>query len=318
MSMKRLICLLVTILLVVELPLSLVYAASYTDFPMGWSARAMTAAVENGLLTGYEDGAIRPETNLTRAQVATIITRAFGAQTTADISAFSDVPADAWFAPYISKAVKMGALNGTSATTMDPDLPITREQVFTAVGRILVLSSDNASVLNKFNDAGTISSWAAPYMSALVERGYVNGDNFGNVNPKAYITREEFAQFMYNAIHTYITEPGTYDAPLEGITVIRVPNVIIQGVSATSDLVVGDGVGTGSITLKNVRIEKRLLARGGTIFVSNGTNGEGVVVNNVNGITQFMNYRTDPFFARLTENTKANFLSYSPSFCILP
>lgn len=314
MSMKRLICLLVTILLVVELPLSLVYAASYTDFPMGWSARAMTAAVENGLLTGYEDGAIRPETNLTRAQVATIITRAFGAQTTADISAFSDVPADAWFAPYISKAVKMGALNGTSATTMGPDLPITREQVFTAVGRILVLSSDNASVLNKFNDAGTISSWAAPYMSALVERGYVNGDNFGNVNPKAYITREEFAQFMYNAIRTYITEPGTYDAPLEGITVIRVPNVIIQGVSATSDLVVGDGVGTGSITLKNVRIEKRLLARGGTIFVSNGTNGEGVVVNNVNGITQFMNYRTDPFFARLTENTKANFLSYSPSF----
>lgn len=313
--LKRLTSLLVVVALMLSaVPMVFANTAAFSDFPTGWSAPAMSAAISNGLLTGFGDDTIRPGANLTRAEVATIITRAFGAQTTADVSAFADVPANAWFTPYIARAVKMGALNGMSATTMGPDLPITREQVFTAVGRILVLSNDNAAVLSKFNDADSISSWAVPYMSALVERGYVNGDNLGNVNPQAYITREEFAQFMYNTIRTYITQAGTYNASLEGITVIRTSGVRLNNLYVTSDLVVGDGAGAGEIVLSGVNIEKRLLARGGTITVSNSTNGEGVVVNNVNGVTQFMNYRTDLFFKSLTENTKANFLSYSPSF----
>lgn len=313
--LKRLTCLLVVAaLLISAMPMVFANTTTYSDFPTGWSAAAMSAALNNGLLTGFADGTIRPEENLTRAELATIITRAFGAKTTADISAFTDVPANAWFAPYIAQAVKMGALNGMSASTMGPDLPITREQVFTAVGRVLVLSSDDATVLNKFNDAASISSWAVPYMSALVARGYVNGDTLGNVNPQANITREEFAQFMYNAIRTYITQPGTYNAALEGITVVRVSGVKLVNLNASSDLVIGDGAGTGEVVLNGVNIEKRLLARGGTITVSNSQNGDGVVVNNVNGITPFMNYRTDTFFANLTENTVATFLSYSPSF----
>lgn len=315
-SMKRFMSILVvTALLLTSLPMAFASGAtSFTDFPTGWSAPAMEAAVANGLLTGFEDGTIRPGDPLTRAQVATIITRAFGAQTTADVSAFSDVPASAWFAPYIARAVKMGALNGTSATTMAPDVSITREQVFTAVARVLVLSSSDTSVLNKFNDAGSISSWAAPYMAALVQRGYINGDTYGNVNPQANITREEFAQFMYNAVRTYITKSGTYSANLEGITVIRVGGVTLNGLNATSDIVLGDGAGTGSVTMSNVTIEGRLLARGGTITLSGVKTGAGVVVNNMNGITMFLNYRNDPVFVGIVENTVAQFLSFSPSF----
>ena len=58
----------------------------FTDFPTNsWSTEAMTAAVENGLLVGTSETTIEPQKNLTRAEFAAIVTRAFGATKTAYI-----------------------------------------------------------------------------------------------------------------------------------------------------------------------------------------------------------------------------------------
>ena len=292
--------------------------SKFPDFPTGWSKEAMSAAVNNGLLNGYADGKIYPEAYLTRAEFAAIIVRAFGAKTKANISAYTDVLTDAWYYDDIAKAVKMGALNGKSASIMDPDAPITRQETFTAVARIFVLSDNDTSVLNKFIDRAKIASWAAEYMAALTKRGYVNGDPQGNSNPEDYISREEFAQFMHNAIRTYITKSGTYTGDFEGITVVRVEDVVLKNLKTTSDLIIGDGVGKGNITINGVTIEKRLLARGGTITVKNSKLGENVVVNNVNGTTYFKNYRTETFFKGIVENTKAQFLVRSSGSYVPP
>lgn len=306
---KRLIVLLLAVVMLCSMiPVAFAKTSQFADFPTGWSKAAMTAAVNNGLLNGFEDGKIHPEANLTRAQFAAIMARAFGAKTKADISNFRDVSAGAWYYDDIARAVKMGALNGQSATEMAPDSPITRQEVFTAFARILVLSDDGTTALNKFNDKGEIASWAINHMAALTERGYVNGDPEGNVNPGAFISREEFAQLMHNSIRTYITKPGVYTEDLEGITVIRVGDVTLKGLTNTSDLVIGDGVGEGKIILENVTIGKRLLVRGaGVVKVVKSTLGDFVVVNNVNGVTKFENYRSESFFKGIVENTKAEF-----------
>lgn len=309
-QLRRIIGLLLAVAMLTSMiPAAFADATSkYPDFPTGWSKQAMTAAVNNGLLNGYEDGKIHPEANLTRAQFAAIMVRAFGAKTKANISEFSDMSVSAWYYEDIAKAVKMGALNGQSATQMAPDSPITRQEVFTAYARILVLSDEDTTSLNKFNDKGEIASWAINHVAALTQRGYVNGDPEGNVNPSALISREEFAQLMHNSIRTYITKPGTYTDDLEGITVIRVGDVTLKGLNNSSDLVIGDGVGEGKIILENVTIGKRLLVRGaGVVKVVKSTLGDYVVVNNVNGVTKFDNYRSEEFFKDIVENTKAEF-----------
>ncbi len=308
--MKRALGLILAISMLVSL-VPVGFAASpadFSDFPTGWSREAMTAAVNNGLLYGFDNGEIRPRANLTRAEMAAVITRSFGAETKADISAFTDVSPSSWYYDSIAKAVKMGALQGASATEMLPENPITREELFTVFARVLVLSSPNVEVLNKFNDYNELSLWAKAHTIALVERGYVNGDNLGNLNPKAYITREEFAQIMHNAIRTYIFTSGTYTQDMEGITVIRTGDVTIKNLTNTSDLVVGDGAGKGNIYIENVNVGKRLLARGGTITLKNTVLGEKVVVNNVNGTTHFNNYRDEKVFDNIVENTTATFL----------
>ena len=50
------------------------------------------------------------------------------------------------------------------------------------------------------SDGAEVADWAKPYVSALAARGYINGDETGNLYPQAYITREEFAQIMHNII----------------------------------------------------------------------------------------------------------------------
>ena len=70
-------------------------ASDFADFPTDWSAEAMKAAVDNGLIFGRNNNEIVPYGFLTRAEMAAIINRAFGADKTAPISQYEDVsPSD--------------------------------------------------------------------------------------------------------------------------------------------------------------------------------------------------------------------------------
>ncbi|MBR6729215.1 MAG: S-layer homology domain-containing protein [Clostridia bacterium] len=319
---KRLITLLLAVCMLVSM-MPMVSGASisdFVDFPTGWSKPAMEAAVNNGLLSGVTQDEIRPQANLTRAEAATIIVRAFGASTRADVSAYTDMNPSAWYYDYIAKAVKMGAIKGKSATTMEPDTVITREEIFTILARIMVYTTGGTEALSKFADVADVCEWGAPYVAVMVEKGYVNGDDEGNLEPKDKITREEFAQVMYNMFKTYITTPGTYSGTLEGIVVVRTGNVTLKDITIKGDLVAADGVVFDQINLTNATINGRLLTRGGKFTLKNTTVSEGVVVNNVNGVTAFNNYRTESVFKGIIENTKATFLTkssvgggYSPS-----
>jgi len=206
--------------------------SDFSDMPNDWSTTALTAAVDNGLLTG-SDGKILPADNLTRAQMATIISRAFGATSKAPLDGFTDVPASAWYYEYMQKAVAMGVFAGDGSGLLTPENNITREQVFTVLARAFKLENGDASVLDKFTDKGDISSWATGFTAALVSNGYVNGSN-GRLNPKSNITRAEFAQIMYNMVKTYIDSPKTLTGTYRGNIVIRSSDVSVLS-NATID-----------------------------------------------------------------------------------
>ena len=86
--------------------------SDFSDFPNDWSTQAMTEAVENGLLGGVSDGVIAPSGLLTRAQMAAIINRAFGATETASLSGYTDVAQSDWYYTDMAMAVQMGTFVG--------------------------------------------------------------------------------------------------------------------------------------------------------------------------------------------------------------
>ena len=306
LQFKRIISMLLTIaMLLTMVPATFAASASdFTDFPTGWSKEAMAFSVDNGLLNGKSANRIEPVANLTRAEMATIINRAFGAKVTADISRYSDVKQSDWFYVEMQKAVNMQTFNGDGNGRLRPNDAITREEVMAVIARAMVLEQTDYSPLNKFADSGKFADWAKPYAAALVAGGYVNGLGNGKINPKVNITREEFAQLMYNIFKTYISEQGTYNSVTpKNCVMINQSNVALNNVTIYGDLVLGDGVGSGFISLTNVKIMGRLLARGGNITLTNVTTENGVVVKNVNGTTHFNNFKTEPVFNGVRELT---------------
>ena len=307
---KRIISTMVTIaMLITMVPATFASVEQFVDFPTGWSKEAMTFSVDNGLINGKSATKIEPRANLTRAEMATIINRAFGAEVTCDISQYTDVKTNDWFYTEMQKAVNMQTFQGDGDGTLRPNDSITREEVMTVIARAIVLESNDYSSINKFSDSSSISSWAKPFVSALIAGGYVDGYEDGTVRPGAKITREEFAQLMYNIFKTYITVSGTYNSVTNSDCVmINEGGVTLSDVTIDGDLVLGDGVSTDKIFLTNVTIKGRLVARGGVITLKNVTTGGGVVVKNVNGVTHFNNYKTETVFKGVIEHTRTTYL----------
>ncbi|MBQ2896936.1 MAG: InlB B-repeat-containing protein [Clostridia bacterium] len=279
----------------------------FVDFPTGWSKTAMAHAVENGLIYGKTSERIYPHDNLTRAEMATIINRAFGSTVTKDISAFADVSQSQWYYNDIKKAYNMQTLYGDAGGTMRPDAFIIREEAIAIVARAMVLSGYAASNLDKFKDKADISDWAIDPLASMAACGYVNGDEKSNMNPKAFITREEFAQLLHNIIkHYYNEEDGI--TTFKGNVMVNKPFTSLSNLVINGDLILGDGVGTSTIVLKNVKVTGRILIRGATHISFENSNFEGgVTVKNVNDVVHFDHFSDEVHFNYMKDHTEVTF-----------
>lgn len=252
--------------------------SDFSDFPTDWSAPAMTHAVQNGLLNG-SDGKILPKGLLTRAQMATMVNRAFASSAKASLTSFTDMVPGVWHYDEMAKSVQMGAFQGADGK-LSPNDPITREQAFAVLARAFGLADGSAAALNKFSDGAQVSSWARGAVAALVEQGYVSGAD-GALNPQSYITRAEFAQVMDALVAAY-GDQDLKDQTVEGNLILRTNNTL-ENVTVKGDLILADGVSAAS--LKNVTVTGRLVVRGGTdgVKLTKSTAKGGIQLANPNG-----------------------------------
>ena len=142
-----------------------VFFSRALSMPNDYSTAALQAAVTNGLLKG-SGGKLRPAANLTRAEMATILNHAFGATEKGDISGYTDVPADAWYANEMAVAVHMKTLVG-SGKKLNPSAPVTRQEALTALASVLKLPAGSDTALAKFADSAKVASWAKSSVAAM-------------------------------------------------------------------------------------------------------------------------------------------------------
>ncbi|MDD6214430.1 MAG: S-layer homology domain-containing protein [Firmicutes bacterium] len=248
---------------------SIASAASFTDMPDGQSGIAIENAVKNGLLHGYDDNTVRPDNNITRAEMAVIITNACKVTKLGDISSFTDVAADSWYHDAMAQAYEMGAFSG-DGDKMHPENNITFQECFTILANVFELLPPytgknpsrvyDTSVLNTYYDATEVADWAKPYVAGVVINGGWKGTN-GKLTPTAYITRAQFAVVMDNLIKNYIDEPGTYTEINEN-TMIRCDGVVLDNVTSNHDIYVSDNVSPNGLTVNSITSNKRFVVRG--------------------------------------------------------
>ncbi len=254
--------------------------SKYKDFPNDWSAKALEQAIDDGLLNG-SNGMIDAKGLLTRAQMAAIVSRAFGATKTASLSSYKDVLPSAWYYSDMGKAVKMGAFQGSNGL-LNPDAPITREEAFTVLARAFALEGGNSAVLKDFVDGGTVSSWASESVAALVANGYVNGSN-GMLNLKNNITRAEFAKVITGMAASYVGAESVSGKTVDGNVIVRESGASLSGMTINGDLIIADSA--DKVSLDGVTVTGRIVIRGGADSVSmkDTKASKGVLVSSPNG-----------------------------------
>ena len=179
--------------------------AHFTDVPSGrWYYSYVRQAYEQGLMDGMTDSTFVPTGTMTRGMFVTVIGRIAKVSTGEykSGSVFSDVPANAYYAPYVSWASQTGVVVGMDATHFMPKRNVTREQAAVMLDRYLqqVLPDDEAALLADaaelaadYGDLDKISAWALGAVARMQMIGLMQGDNLGNFNPKKHITRAEAA-----------------------------------------------------------------------------------------------------------------------------
>ena len=260
---------------------------TFPDMPSDWSTQALQSAINNGLLNGI-DGKIAAGENLTRAQMAAIVTRAFGTNGKANISSFGDVNAGDWFYDAMASSVLMGAFQG-DGVNLNPNANITRQEAFTVLARLFTLSGGDQSVLSSYTDGAQVADWAKDSMASMVAAGYVKGsDNM--LNPRSSITRAEFAQVMDNLVKTYFAD-NQLNVNANGNAVLNKAGTL-EGATISGDLIIGDGAAEGDVVLKDVTVSGRLLVRGGgtsTVTLGGNTTVGSIAVNKPTGAVRVKN-----------------------------
>ena len=281
--MRKVLAILLSLAIAITMIPTMVLGSEYTDMPNDWSKKALEKAVENGILTGF-DGKIMPKSYLTRAQMAVVLNKAFGARDEASLNTYSDVSEKSWYYHQLAKAVRLGIISG-EGNKLNPDQYVTREEIFAALAKLLKLTTTNNTVLDRYSDKSSINQWAIDGVAALVSAGYITGSD-GKINPKKNISRAEFAQVMDNVLKNYIKTEGTYNKDFNGNVIINVPGVTLKNIKITGDLIIGDGVGDGEVTLDTVTVTGRTVVRGGgenSIKVTGKSNIQNIIVARING-----------------------------------
>ena len=153
-----------------------------------------------GYIIGYPDETVRPEAHITRAEVATIFFRLLTDEKRAECwsqtNSFIDVAPNAWYNNAISTLVKAGALAGYEDNTFRPDQPITRAELVKIAMSFYGSLGDSADA---FNDVG--EHWAAAFINAAAEMGFVDGYGDNTFQPDRYVTRAEAMKIINRTLN---------------------------------------------------------------------------------------------------------------------
>ena len=168
----------------------------------GWEETSVPSMLNGddhyAYIQGYSDGTVRPNANITRAQVATIFFRLLDEDVRDDnlttYNTFPDVDEDYWANTAISTMASLGVINGRNSGLFDPDAYITRAEFAAICARF-----DDSGVdgITTFTD--TVGHWAEDEISRAAALGWIQGYSDGTFRPNQYITRAQ-AVTMINRV----------------------------------------------------------------------------------------------------------------------
>ncbi|GIX57378.1 internalin [Bacillus paranthracis] len=171
----------------------------FKDVPKGhWSEEAIHYLAKENIFKGYGNGQFGFGDRITRGQVASLVQRYLKLEHKVEQKErFTDTKGH-MFEQDIATVAQAGIMQGDGTGEFRPDGVLTRYEMSVVLYKVFQLKEDENNKVN-FNDVPT-GHWAEEYVKALADNNISKGDGKGNFLGDDFVTREQYAQFLYNAM----------------------------------------------------------------------------------------------------------------------
>jgi len=178
----------------------------FTDIDSSSEKEAIIELHAKGIINGINDTTFNPKGEVTRAQLATMLSQALCLDEV-KLDTFKDVKQSDWFYGCVGAASQMGIITGYSDKTFRPNDKVTRQDAALMIVRAAkILGKDmtmeNFEIINtlcQFTDYVQCDDWAMEAVAGCVKYGYMPDDEM-EIYPKRNATREEIAGMIYRMI----------------------------------------------------------------------------------------------------------------------
>ena len=251
------------------------FAVNADDIHGHWAEKTLQQFIDNGWIQG-DEGGIRPDSTITRAEMATVVGAVEEYTEEADVSGYKDVAKTDWFYKQVAKIVKANVMVGVGDNKWAPQGDVTREQAAVIMCKLNDVSVDtkaNAADIRAqlsklgYTDANAVSDWAAPYILAAVQNCYMSGYPDHTLRSGNNITRAEAIVMLDKAGATeqfaYVIMNVPYDDfyKAEGVTAVNGVDAVTSATMKKSRMNTADGLTAGTY-YKTAEDEKSDAIRG--------------------------------------------------------
>ena len=165
-----------------------------------WAKKYVEEAAARGVINGYPDGSFHPDTDMTRAEIATLLWNLSGQPLTSSKSPFDDVCYEDWFYQGVIWGYEKGYLSCDSPVRFSPHDTVNREQAVEILYRYAG-SPPAKYIPDSYEDAHTVSDFARPAMHWAVSAGIITGMDETHLVPQGRITRAQISTIIVRYIH---------------------------------------------------------------------------------------------------------------------
>lgn len=161
-------------------------------------------------IQGYPDNTVRPESDISREEVAAVFFRLLDSDYREDIRTsshdFNDFSKGRWSSKHIGTIVNAGIMTGYEDGSFRPKDAVTRGELAAVISRFENLEPSGK---DKFNDIA--NHWARDYINSAAEKGWIKGYEDGSFRPDQSITRAEFVTMVNNLLNRKVRKDKLLD-----------------------------------------------------------------------------------------------------------
>ena len=180
-------------------------APPFSDIEGHWAADNIIKLVDLDIVNGYPDGTVKPDANITRAEMAVIVVIAAGLEPaekiTMNFGDLEEIPA--WAIGFVQTGVDKGIIHGYEDNTFRASNNLTREEMVVLIMQAFGHAGSENTALS-FLDDGDIGGWSRPFIVKSVEKEFVAGYPDNTFLPKKNVTRAEAFTVLIKAIEEKI------------------------------------------------------------------------------------------------------------------